>query len=32
MEFLTTFTITVPEGTPGQIVDDTRAREGRTRA
>ncbi len=27
VEFLTTFTITVPEGTPGQAVDDTEARE-----
>ena len=27
MEFLITLTITVPEGTPGQIVDDTKARE-----
>jgi muconolactone delta-isomerase len=26
-EFLTTFTITVPEGTPGQAVRDTEARE-----
>ena len=26
-EFLTTFTISVPEGTPGQAVDDTEARE-----
>jgi muconolactone delta-isomerase len=26
-EFLTTFTIAVPEGTPGQIVADTEARE-----
>ena len=31
-EFLTTFTITVPEGTPGQEVDNTEAREaGRAR-
>jgi muconolactone delta-isomerase len=28
-EFLTTFTISVPEGTPGQVVDDTEAREAR---
>jgi muconolactone delta-isomerase len=28
-EFLTTFTISVPEGTPGQAVDDTQAREAR---
>ena len=28
-EFLTTFTISVPEGTPGQAVDDTEAREAR---
>lgn len=27
VEFLTTFSITVPEGTPGQAVDDTEARE-----
>ena len=27
MEFLTTLTITVPEGTPGRTVDDTKARE-----
>jgi muconolactone delta-isomerase len=27
VEFLTTFTITVPEGTPDQAVDDTEARE-----
>ncbi|MBV8541833.1 MAG: hypothetical protein JO063_15605 [Pseudonocardiales bacterium] len=27
VEFLTTLTITVPEGTPGQTVDDTKARE-----
>jgi muconolactone delta-isomerase len=27
VEFLITFTITVPEGTPGQIVEDTTARE-----
>jgi muconolactone D-isomerase len=27
VEFLITFTITVPEGTPGQTVDDTKARE-----
>ena len=27
MEFLTTFYITVPEGTPGQAVDDTKTRE-----
>jgi muconolactone delta-isomerase len=26
-EFLTTFTITVPEGTPGQVVSQTEARE-----
>ena len=26
-EFLTTFAISVPEGTPGQTVDDTEARE-----
>ena len=26
-EFLTTFTITIPEGTPAQMVEDTRARE-----
>src|ERR1700761_663701 len=26
-EFLTTFTISVPEGTPAQVVDDTEARE-----
>src|ERR1700690_201928 len=26
-EFLTTFTISVPEGTPGQAVDDTEAHE-----
>ena len=26
-EFLTTFTISVPEGTPGYAVDDTEARE-----
>ncbi len=26
-EFLTTFTVTVPEGTPGQTVNDTEARE-----
>jgi muconolactone delta-isomerase len=26
-EFLTVFTITIPEGTPGQAVDDTEARE-----
>jgi muconolactone delta-isomerase len=26
-EFLTTFTVTVPAGTPGQVVDDTEARE-----
>jgi muconolactone delta-isomerase len=26
-EFLTTFTISVPEGTPGEAVDDTEARE-----
>lgn len=31
-EFLTTFTLIVPEGTPGQTVDDMKAREGeRTR-
>jgi muconolactone delta-isomerase len=28
-EFLTTFTISVPEGTPAQAVDDTEAREAR---
>jgi muconolactone delta-isomerase len=28
-EFLTTFTISVPEGTSGQAVDDTEAREAR---
>jgi muconolactone delta-isomerase len=28
-EFLTTFTISVPAGTPGQVVDDTEAREAR---
>ena len=28
-EFLTTFTISVPEGTPAQVVDDTEAREAR---
>src|ERR1700751_6061652 len=28
-EFLTTFTIGVPEGTPAQVVDDTEAREAR---
>ena len=28
-EFLTTFTISVPESTPGQAVDDTEAREAR---
>jgi muconolactone delta-isomerase len=28
-EFLTTFTISVPEGTPGQAVDDIEAREAR---
>ena len=28
-EFLTTFTLSVPEGTPGQAVDDTEAREAR---
>jgi muconolactone delta-isomerase len=28
-EFLTTFTISVPEGTPSQAVDDTEAREAR---
>jgi muconolactone delta-isomerase len=28
-EFLTTFTIRVPEGTPAQVVDDTEAREAR---
>jgi muconolactone delta-isomerase len=28
-EFLTTFTITVPEGTPDQLVADTQAREAR---
>jgi muconolactone D-isomerase len=27
MEFLTTFTITVPAGTPDRSVDDTKARE-----
>jgi muconolactone delta-isomerase len=27
VEFLTTFIITIPEGTPGQTVDDTEARE-----
>ncbi|HYZ53763.1 MAG TPA: muconolactone Delta-isomerase family protein [Streptosporangiaceae bacterium] len=27
MEFLTSFRITVPEGTPGQTIDDTKARE-----
>jgi len=27
MEFLTTLTITVPEGTPGPTVDDTKAHE-----
>jgi muconolactone delta-isomerase len=27
VEFLTTFTITVPEGTPSQVVEDTKARE-----
>ena len=27
MEFLITLTITVPEGTPGQTVEDTKARE-----
>lgn len=27
MEFLTTFTITIPEGTPARTVEDTRARE-----
>src|SRR5882724_9422526 len=26
-EFLTTFTISIPEGTPGRAVDDTEARE-----
>jgi muconolactone delta-isomerase len=26
-EFLTTFTITIPEGTPAQTVEDTKARE-----
>jgi muconolactone delta-isomerase len=26
-EFLTTFTVTIPEGTPAQTVDDTQARE-----
>ena len=31
-EFLTTFTVTVPAGTPGQVVEDTEAREAqRTR-
>ena len=31
-EFLTTFTVTIPEGTPAQAVEDTRAREAdRTR-
>ena len=28
-EFLTTFTISVPDGTPAQVVDDTEAREAR---
>ncbi len=28
-EFLTTFTVSVPEGTPAQAVDDTEAREAR---
>jgi muconolactone delta-isomerase len=28
-EFLTTFTVTVPEGTPDQVVADTQAREAR---
>ena len=28
-EFLTTFSISVPEGTPAQVVDDTEAREAR---
>src|SRR5580693_4258534 len=28
-EFLTTFTISVPEGTPAQVVDDTETREAR---
>jgi muconolactone delta-isomerase len=27
VEFLTTFSVTVPEGTPGQALDDTEARE-----
>src|SRR5439155_13398783 len=26
-EFLTTFTVTIPEGTPAQTVEDTKARE-----
>ena len=29
MEFLITLTITVPEGTPSQTVDDTKTREAR---
>jgi muconolactone delta-isomerase len=27
-EFLTTFTVTIPEGTPGRVVEDTYAAEG----